>query len=427
MFLHEHDEEKVVKTAVSLHPSHFLGKTVQSNDSYHQKTHVHKLHHRFGNQFIQTLARRPQITRHNQVVQRLLVDLAPEENLGQNYVAGGRPFKDDQLIETDEGNHTHEHQAPAPKKWNFISSARANEIEKNIQVLIDKVDYSNVNINEPVIFAGHGISSKGTIKETEITTSQAQALQGYTAKEIAKSLIKGLPKDYQGMIFLHGCYTASGLQINFDNSMAMQLVTLLKDKFPLVTVKGNVGASHSTGDMRGHLFFNSYSGKEAEAASVQIEMYQKLYAEYFELLEKLQKDFDTITQKEPLFENHEALISARAALQENEAKMSDLMLANTSAIFKKIKKTDDDQSSQSQYEAKKAFLDKNKRELEATIDVHTAEEISFKEKSAEYREWQLLKQHVERHLNFLKKIQEEAKAGRLTFGFEAQFNLLKEL
>ncbi len=111
----------------------------------------------------------------------------------------------------------------------------------------DQVDFSEAGKDGPILLLAHGMPRYPWLIPSDSSSTYAFRFANMSPNKFANYLINNnLPKDYSGMIYLDGCYTASG---NTKKNFALQVYNRLVDQgYNFLQVKGNLGAAVTLND-----------------------------------------------------------------------------------------------------------------------------------------------------------------------------------
>lgn len=342
-----------------------------------------------------------------QTIQRLVVDIAPKENLGQGYLEQVRTFGDDQAIpDADKGKKHTRVNPPAHKvvaykpPGKFKRTIQPTALQKEIQAKLSATDFSKVGLNEPIVFLGHGIVESKKIGLTGSNYAQvAKGQQGYTETDFFNALTdeqKGLPEGYYGTIYLQGCYTAVDTKDHFKKSLAGKLFLKLYKTFPDIKVKGNLSESRSLLDG----VKVDEDGKDTAEIQRMTANYKAVYKKSMSLYTKINTMITSLKEVEP--ETPE--FSKKPQLDSVIKKLSDL-----SNDYKKISQDGfghilfgqepaadnvEEQKAKKRYDEIVAMEKEIEAQKEELLKLKEAEIQKFKS-GATYQEWFQRKKHLE--------------------------------
>lgn len=121
------------------------------------------------------------------------------------------------------------------------------ERQSDLKTIKDAVDFSLAGKDAPIVLLAHGAPRYPNLLPTDSAKTYASNFGDKGPQAIVKYLLKNkLPLSYAGVIYLDGCYTASG---NTAKNFAMQVYKMLVKKgYMYLQIKGNLGAAATLKD-----------------------------------------------------------------------------------------------------------------------------------------------------------------------------------
>lgn len=158
-----------------------------------------------------------------------------------------------------------------PKQDAIQKDNRKYELFKDFKK--DQVDFSEAGKDGPILLLAHGMPRYPWLIPSDSSSTYAFRFANMSAKKFADYLIKNnLPKDYAGIIYLDGCYTASG---NTKKNFALQVYNRLVDQgYNFLQVKGNLGAAVTLSDGT-EIVTHAAVEKQAEKLAKEVKVLEK--------------------------------------------------------------------------------------------------------------------------------------------------------